>query len=58
MEIEKPGMNIWMQEKCSIPGIFVVVIIESLWGQRHRELVLFKWIFPLLSINNILDNAF
>jgi len=35
-----------------------MIIIECLRGKGYGEFALFKWIFPLLQINNIFDDAF
>jgi len=57
MKIEKPRMNVWMKEKRSIPGIFVIIVVEGLTGKCHREFAFLKWIFPLLRIEDMFDNA-
>ena len=58
MKIEKLGTNVCLEKKRSIPGIFVIIIIECLRGKVHGEFALVKGIFPLLCINDIFDNAF
>jgi len=58
MKIKKPGMNIWLNQECAIPRIFVIIVIECLWNIINGKGSLFKWIFPLLSGDHRFDNAF
>jgi len=58
MEIEKPGMNIWVVVKGPVSGIPVVIIIEGLWVKGNGEFPFFKQILPLLGIKNVFYGTF
>ena len=51
-------MNIWLKKECSVPSIFVVIVIVGLWIVVNGEFAFYKWIFPLLSGNDISNDAF
>ena len=58
MEIKEPGMNVWLQKKCTIPRSFVVIVIVGLWSKDNGKFAFFKWIFPFLSGDYITNDAF
>lgn len=58
MEIEKLGMGFTMVKEGSIPSHPIIIISKGLWGKWYGKASFFKWIFPLLSAQDIADNAF
>ena len=57
MKIEEPRMGFWVVQECTIPGHSIIIVIKCLWGKRDRKASLLKWIFPLLSTENVSNDA-